>query len=324
MAIVNNCAPSVIDANPWCLNDLFTVGEGKDAVLIPISVWGQLKSRWKLIQTGGSTTIPVLSDKPRSPHSFIYNEPTTDPETTLFPDGETDKVGLYFSGNTLIFNPTVGSAVQTDGVPYNNSIFSLPVGSSMNYYELIRYINANAWILLKTSADGRELHAYGGPRGLMPVPDAIAEQLFSGNNDAKGQTTVQLQVDKAAFAIEFFVLGSDTTNQNALVDLLEYARDNACLPNGVDDQVNVPVPPVAIPTSVSIAAAGATENVTFSKPLVSLTPNGTAAWLTIGGSGTAWTLTASANSTGNALNATLTATDADGLTTTVAVTQASA
>jgi hypothetical protein len=83
----------------------------------------------------------------------------------------------------------------------------------------------------------------------------------------------------------------------------------------------VPAAPVATPASVTIAAAGATENVAFDKAIKTPVANPAAAWLTIGGSGTTWTLTASANSETTPLTTILTATATDGLKTTVSVTQ---
>ncbi|MEZ3441543.1 hypothetical protein [Alistipes sp.] len=87
---------------------------------------------------------------------------------------------------------------------------------------------------------------------------------------------------------------------------------------------SVPTPPVATPASVTIAQTGETQNVTFDKAIASLTPTAAAPWLTVAGSGTAWTLTAADNSTGSALTATLTATATDGSVATVTVTQPAA
>ncbi len=165
--------------------------------------------------------------------SYLYNEPTADIETTLFPDGETEKDGMYFPGNSLIFNPTLGNAIEANGVPYQTSNFSLPVGSSREYDELVQYLQSKAWVAIKVSADAQAMHVYGGPRGYFPKADEIAEMLFSGNNDSKGETTAAFEVAKANYAIEYIKIGTQTTNKNALLDLMGYIKDGACKENGV-------------------------------------------------------------------------------------------
>ena len=236
MAVVNKCGGNDVASNTWCLRTLFTDGEGTDAIALPVDVWSLIKERWMNTVTGTGETPPMIlsEDAASSLHAFIYNAPTgADAASVLFPDADTsDKHGLYFAGNSLIFNPTVGNGIQADGVPYQNSTFSLPVGSSREYDELVQYMQSKAWILLKLSANGQRLHAYGGPRGYISTPDQVTEMMFSGNNDARGETQAQFSVEKANYAIEYVSIGSQTTDNDALKKLFDYIKTGACKENG--------------------------------------------------------------------------------------------
>ncbi len=82
--------------------------------------------------------------------------------------------------------------------------------------------------------------------------------------------------------------------------------------------------PIPTPANPIIAQAGETVNVTFDKTLTSLVATPVAAWLTISGSGNAWTLEATANVTGEDRIANLVATATDGSISNFTVTQPSA
>lgn len=175
---------------------MFSLGEGADLVFLPVAVWGQIKKRWFITQASEESNAPmILAEEAGSTQmSYIYNEPVvTSPKTvleTLFPDAsaaDAEKFGLYFAGNNLIFNPTLGNSIESNGVPYQTSAFSLPVGSDREYDALVQYLQANAWVGIKLSADAQTMHVYGGPRGYFPKADEVAEMLFSGNNDAKAR-----------------------------------------------------------------------------------------------------------------------------------------
>lgn len=237
MTVVNKCRPTDVATNKWCLKDLFSLGEGTDLAFLPITVWGQIKQRWLTTAAGSSAPMVLAAEAGSTLMSYIYNEPVvTSPATieeALFPDGETEKDGLYFPGNSLIFNPTLGNSIEANGVPYQTSNFSLPVGSSREYDELVQYLQSKAWVGIKVSADAQMLHVYGGPRGYFPKADEIAEMLFSGNNDSKGETTAAFEVAKANYAIEYVKIGEQTSNKNALLDLMGYIKDGACKENGI-------------------------------------------------------------------------------------------
>lgn len=239
--IVNKCRPTDVKSNTWCLKTMFSLGEGADLVFLPVAVWGQIKKRWFITQASEESNAPmILAEEAGSTQmSYIYNEPViTSPKTvleTLFPDAsaaDAEKFGLYFAGNNLIFNPTLGNSIESNGVPYQTSAFSLPVGSDREYDALVQYLQANAWVGIKLSADAQTMHVYGGPRGYFPKADEVAEMLFSGNNDAKGETTAAFEVAKANYAIEYVTLGEQTVNKNALSDLMGYFKDGACKENG--------------------------------------------------------------------------------------------
>lgn len=237
LTVVNKCRPTNIGSNPWCVKDLFSKGEGTNLIALPTNVWGQIKDRWISTPTAadGTPTPPmVLAGKVGTPlMEYIYNAPTqADPETVLFPTTTDAKTGLYFSGNALIFNPTAGNAIEADGTPYQNSMFSLPVGSSKEYDELVQYMQSKAWVLLKLNNDNTTLHVYGGPRGYFPKPDEVAEMLMSGNNDAKGKTSVNFEVSKAAYSIEYLSIGAQTTDKDALAKLFGYIQEGVCMDNG--------------------------------------------------------------------------------------------
>jgi hypothetical protein len=232
MATVNKCRPTALGSNLWCLKDLFSKGEGTDLIFLPVSVWGQMKQLW-LTTAGGDTGPMILAEEAgASVVSYLYNEPAADIETTLFPAGAIEKSGLFFPGNALIFNPTLGNSTDAQGVPYQTSNFSLPVGSSRAYDELVQYLQSKAWVAIKVSSDAQAMHIYGGPRGFFPKADEISEMLFSGNNDDKGKTTAVFEVAKSNFAIEYLKIGTQTDSKNALLDLMGYIKDGACLENG--------------------------------------------------------------------------------------------
>lgn len=236
MTVVNKCGGNDIQANPWCARKLYAIGEGTDAITLPIDVWAAIKERWLNTVSGTGEQPPMIlsTDASSSLQAYIYNAPTeADPLATLFPNAKADdKAGLYFVGNSLIFNPTLGNATEADGVPYQNSTFSLPVGSDRSYDELVQYMQSKAWVLLKLSANGQQMHAYGGPRGYISTADQVAEMLFSGNNDSKGKTQVQFSVDKANFAIEYVSIGAQTADKEALKKLFGYIKSGACKENG--------------------------------------------------------------------------------------------
>ena len=136
MATVNKCKPTALGANAWCVKSMFAQGEGTDLAFLPVAEWAVLRDRLLNTSTGSSDGAPMelTPDEASTQQAYIYNAPTVGEDATLasilVPDvtAETVKSGLYFVGNSLIFNPTVGNAVQTDGVPYQTSTFSLPIG----------------------------------------------------------------------------------------------------------------------------------------------------------------------------------------------------
>ena len=254
-----NCRTTNINANNWCLKNLYSLGEGTDLIFLPAPLWGAIRQRWMQTPSGSESNNPnVLTLKQGATlMEYIYNEPTTTPETTLFTNGDSEKEGLFFSGNALIFTPTVGNAIEADGTPYQSSSISLPMASSKEFDELIQYLQSKAWVGLKLNHDGTILHVYGGPRGYFPVADEVAEMLYSGNNDAKGKTSAAFSVDKANYAIEYLILGEQTTNKDALKDLMGYIKDGACKPNGnVEPSISVE------PVSLSFTQTGESKSFT--------------------------------------------------------------
>lgn len=236
MATVNKCRPTNITTNQWCLKDMFALGEGTDIIFLPSSDWGAIKQRWLTTSTGATLTPPMIlaSVAGSSLVKWLYNAPTgADIETALFPDAVEDKGGLYFTGNNLIFNPTIGNSTQANGVPYQNSNLSLPVGSSQEYDELVQYLQSRAWVALKLNHDNSAIHVYGGPRGYFPKADEVSEMMMSGNNDTKGETTASFTVEKANYAIEYISIGTQTADKNALVELMGYIKAGACKDNGL-------------------------------------------------------------------------------------------
>lgn len=233
MTVVNKCRPANLDNNQWCLKDLFSLGEGTDLAFLPATAWGAMKQRWMTTAAGETSPMILAAEAGSSLMSYIYNEPKTTPETTLFPTSEKQLEGLYFAGNSLIFNPTIGNATQANGVPYQTSNFTLPIGSSRTYDELAQYLQSKAWVAIKLSASGTEMHVYGGPRGYLPKADEVSEMMFSGNNETKGETTASFAVDKANYAVEYITVGAESTNANALTDLMGYIKEGACMENGV-------------------------------------------------------------------------------------------
>lgn len=232
MTVVNKCRPANAATNKWCLKDLYAVGEGSDLIFLPITVWGQIKQRWLTTAVGESAPMILAPEAGSTLVSYLYNEPTATPETVLFPDGGTEKDGLYFPGTNLMFSPTVGNAIEADGVPYQTSNISLPVGSNRDYDELVQYLQSKAWVGIKIAADTSTMHVYGGPRGYFPKADEVAEMLYSGNNETKGKTAAAFEAAKSNYVIEYIKLGEQTKNKNALLELMGYIKDGACKENG--------------------------------------------------------------------------------------------
>lgn len=288
MNIVNKCRPNNIGSNNWCLSTLFSLGEGADLVFLPAILWGQIKQRWLTTNTAsGEGAPPILSEKQGGASlEYIYNAPeAASALETLFPEAESSKEGVYFQGNNLIFNPTLGNSIEADGVPYQTSNFSLPVGSSKEYDELVRYLQARAWVGIKLNHDATVMHVYGGPRGYFPKADEVAEMTFSGNGDSKGKTSATFAVEKANYAIEYVTIGEQTPDSSALQELMGYLKEGACKPNGsVAPELSV------TPAELSFAAAGEAKSVTVEASGeygVSSKPE----WITVSGA----QLTASAN-----------------------------
>ena len=227
---VKTCRPNDIDHNGWCLKDLFSYGEGFDLIAIPSTVWNQLKGVWLNLNNGASESPKkVLVAEEGSPLvSYQYNAPQS--LTTLFPEGFPTGVALYFKGNALIFNPTVGNAIEANGVPYQQSTISIPIGSDMYYDMFAQFMQSKSWVFLKLSYDNQVLHVYGGPRGYFPVADEIAEMMYSGNNDAKGETQLSFTQEKAAYTIEYIKNAEDSTDSEALPKLFAEIQTAICIP----------------------------------------------------------------------------------------------
>ena len=224
------CRPNTLDRNEWCLKDLFSYGEGFDLIAIPSTVWNQLKGVWLNLNNGASESPKkVLVAEEGSPLvSYQYNAPET--LSTLFPKDFPTDVALYFKGNALIFNPTVGNAIEANGVPYQQSTISIPIGSDMYYDMFAQFMQSKSWVFLKLSYDNQILHVYGGPRGYFPVADEIAEMMYSGNNDAKGETQLSFTQEKAAYTIEYIKNAEDSTDSEALPKLFAEIQTAICIP----------------------------------------------------------------------------------------------
>lgn len=110
--------------------------------------------------------------------------------------------------------------------------------------------------------------------------------------------------------IHITVLGVSMSDSIHGKELITYVNSQT----GISGPVNTPNP-------VVIPQAGDTINVSFDKAVASLVASPAATWLTIAGSGTAWTVTASENTTGNDRVGTLVATGSDGTESTFTVTQ---
>lgn len=238
--IINNCPPTDLGYNVWCLSDLYALGEGTQLIAIPTTQWDAIKTRWMStpITSGGEgTPVNVLSAKAgANSHEYIFNMPTgADPGTILFPTSSpaAEPEGLFFEGNALIFNPTVGQTIEADGTPYQSSTFSIPVGSNKDYAELVRYLQSKAWNFLKIDNNTSQLNVYGGIRGYFPTADEVVEMMFSGNNDAKGKATVPFVVEKQGYVIEYLIRGAETADAQALPKLMGYIKTGACKPNGI-------------------------------------------------------------------------------------------
>ena len=224
------CRPNTLDRNEWFLKDLFSYGEGFDLIAIPSTVWNQLKGVWLNLNNGASESPKkVLVAEEGSPLvSYQYNAPET--LSTLFPKDFPTDVALYFKGNALIFNPTVGNAIEANGVPYQQSTISIPIGSDMYYDMFAQFMQSKSWVFLKLSYDNQILHVYGGPRGYFPVADEIAEMMYSGNNDAKGETQLSFTQEKAAYTIEYIKNAEDSTDSEALPKLFAEIQTAICIP----------------------------------------------------------------------------------------------
>ena len=231
------CRPNTLDRNEWCLKDLFSYGEGFDLIAIPSTVWNQLKGVWLNLNNGASESPKkVLAAQEGSPLvSYQYNAPET--LSTLFPTGFPTDVALYFKGNALIFNPTVGNAIEANGVPYQQSTISIPIGSDMYYDMFAQFMQSKSWVFLKLSYDNQILHVYGGPRGYFPVADEIAEMMYSGNNDSKGMTTLSFSQPKAQFTIEYIENANNIDSPNALPDLFKAIQANICKPTATNNNM---------------------------------------------------------------------------------------
>lgn len=235
VTVNSNCRPTDVGSNIWCVKDLFALGEGTDIIGIPTPTWNATKKRWLNTKNGAEAEavnilVPVAG---ASLMEFVYNQPTTTPQDVLFPTADVVTDSLYFTGNALIFNPTVGNSTEANGVPYQNSTITLPVGSNKDYDGLIQYIQSKAWTFLKLNNDNSIIHAYGGPRGYFPVADEVAEMMYSGNNDSKGETQISLAVDKANYSIEYLELSKSAADPDAMVKLMGYIKEAICKPNGV-------------------------------------------------------------------------------------------
>lgn len=238
--VVNNCPPTDLDYNVWCLSNLYALGEGTQLIALPTTVWDAIKTRWQSTPiTSGEQPAPVNVLSPKqgaNSKTWIFNMPTgVDPGSLLFPEvtPASDPEGLFFEGNALIFNPTLGQTIEADGTPYQTSNFSIPVGSSKDYAELVRYLQSKAWNFLKLDSNTSQLNVYGGVRGYFPTADEVAEMMFSGNNDAKGKATVPFSIERQGYIIEYLERGTQTADADALPKLMGYIKAGACKPNGI-------------------------------------------------------------------------------------------
>lgn len=235
--VVNNCPPTDLDYNVWCLSNLYALGEGTQLIALPTTTWDAIKARWQQTKIGDATESGMVLTKKAGANSltWIYNAPTgATPETTLFPTNPAaDPEGLFFEGNALIFNPTLGMTIEADGTPYETSSFSIPVGSSKDYAELVKYMQSKAWNFIKLDNNSSQMNVYGGIRGYFPTADEVAEMMFSGNNDAKGKATVPFIVEKQGYVIEYIERGVETVDTEALKKLMGYIKTGACKPNGI-------------------------------------------------------------------------------------------
>lgn len=222
---IDICRPSLIDTNTWCLKNLYALGEGTDLIAVPTPTWNSLRTVWIGLASSVASTKVLVAEQGKNIVSYVYTPPTNMPD--LFPSKTEDS--LYLAGNALIFNPTVSNSIEANGVPYQASNVAIPIGSDMQYDMLSQYMQSKAWTFIKMNQDNSELHIYGGPRGYFPVADEVSEMLYSGNNDAKGETSLSFEMAKASFTIEYISAGANLPN-DTIPTLFGTIVGNICKP----------------------------------------------------------------------------------------------
>lgn len=267
------CRPTDIDSSMWCLKNLYSLGEGTVLIAIPTWQWNQLRDSWTKITTpGGPVLVP---ESGVNVVRYTYNAPSD--LTSLFTAADAIE-SLYLDGNALIFNPTVGNAIEADGTPYQTSTFALPIGSSKEYDMLSQYMQSKAWTFVKINNDNTILHVYGGPRGYFPTPDELSEMMYSGNNDAKGKTTLPFTMAKASYTIEYLV-NSSTNKSDALINLMRAIRTAICLPaSQVNWKMLFPFP-ITFTTATGADIASNVATLTGSGPVTLSNSYAAASWI---------------------------------------------
>lgn len=230
------CHTTDLDTNPWCLNNLYAIGEGSQLIALPVEVFELMRKRWMYLPVSEDSHNNVLDrhEKDVSIEYWDYIPPDyANNVEMLFPDSASagyKPEGLYFGGNNLIFNPTIEVGVETDGTPYQMGSFALPIGSNKEYLSLALYMQAKRWVFIKIDGDVKQLNIYGGMRGFMPILDENVEMMFSGNNDAKGKTVMQFITPRQSVSYEYWkVSNSITSTGEEFKELMSYIAFGACI-----------------------------------------------------------------------------------------------
>lgn len=230
----------MLTENNYCQSTINSqVGENNDAIFVPPYIIGTFIRQNLLlpVATPGTDTVLKCSSESVAVPRYTYNQPVvTAPDTVadaLFPDGA-DTKGLYLFGGAKLFNPTVGTATDANGLPYQNSKIMIPFGAKLYSPDMIAYIQANRWNVLRMTADRQTLLIYGGESGFMPGEDDVVELMFSGNNDTAGGGLLTINQKKAGSAVTYVQQGVlATTPANAIAALYDAFKLKCTMPQAV-------------------------------------------------------------------------------------------
>lgn len=240
------CDPQ-LTVTQWCAANLAAVeGQKTDAILIPASLWYQIKRTWAALAVDAgatSPTAPYVVNTPTTPglkytHQFTYDAPTNLPTGTTLGTylgsfaSSFDKDGVYFpAASADAINPDNSFSVSAQGVPLENATVSIPIGSTFGHKDLGQHVQKTTWVMLKLSNDGTSMHVYGGIKGLGVQADQVVTQRLSGRNDTGGITSLTLESGNQSKAVETLSLGSlATTSAASMNELWDAIKSAFCMP----------------------------------------------------------------------------------------------